>query len=166
MSALFTFTPRQGYNLRDIMFELISNKDFILYLKENADKRLVMELYEKASKSDKDLMYAYYYKVILKCAIDAFTNDGWEGVDKVKADHLLKTLFAKGLMRNKKTGEEEMYLEEKSKMPKARLLKFMTDCIIFLEVEKGISVPDADEYKSFIQTGMTGFKSIKNQRDF
>jgi hypothetical protein len=162
MKGIFKFTPKEGYNLRDILFDLIHNQDFIRYLKANVGNPLIAMFSPAKNQSEKEQMYAYYHKVVLGVAMQAFTDDGWEGVDKVKADHLLKSMFAKDIMYNHKTGKEEVYLEDKSAMNKGRLIKFITDCIIWLEIERGVAVPDADEYKAYKQTGISGFKSIKN----
>lgn len=165
MKAIFTFTPKKGYNLRDVMFDLIEDSDFLRYLQEMSETQLTMEIKPTSKRSEKELMYAYYHKVVLGAAMEAFSNDGWESMDKVKADYMLKAELAKDVMYNAKEDKEEYFLEDKSKMSKKRLGKFINDCILFLEIEKGVNVPESDEYKHFNSSGMMGFKTINNNKD-
>lgn len=161
MSAIFFFEVGQALNVSEMVRQLTIQQDFCDYLYENQGKRLKIELSAKNNQSDKYAMFDYYHKVILDVAIKVFTEEGWESMDKVKADHFLKNECAKGLVYNPKIGGEVIYLEEKSKMSKERLHKYISDCIIFLEIEKGARVPDAESYKIDKQTGMSGFTKIK-----
>ncbi len=163
MKVNFTFTPRKAFNLKDVMWDLFQNEDFSKYLKENEDVTLVMQLQPKVKQSEKERMYAYYHGPLLGVAVLAFTDAGYEMMDKVKADYLLKLECAKATMV--KNGEEEIYLEDKSKMTKDRLYRFISDCIFFLEDELNIQgVPDAESYRNREATGH-GFKSVKHMKD-
>ena len=105
-------------------------------------------------------MYAYYHKVILPVAMEVYSNDGWESVDKIKADYLLKAECAKEPLYNPKTDEESIYMLDKSSMNKDRLRKYIIDCVTFLEQEKGMRVPDSESYLFELSTGYRG-KSMK-----
>lgn len=145
MKTNLTFTPSKGPNLRDKLGDLVHNQDFIDYLTEMADTELYVEIKPKAKLSEKQMMYNYYHKVILGVAMEAFTNLGWEDMDKQKADHVLKAQCACGTMVH--NGEEHVYLEDKSRMPKKRLSKFLNDCILFLEKDLNCRVPESGPYK-------------------
>ena len=145
MKINLTFTPNKGHNLRDKLGDLIHNQDFKDYLTEMADTELYVEIKPKAKLSEKQMMYNYYHKVILGVAIAALTDLGWEDMDKVRADHVLKSQCALGTMVQ--NGEEHVYLEDKSRMNKERLRKFLTDCILFLEKDLGYRVPESGPFK-------------------
>lgn len=161
MSAIFFFDITDNVPVTSLVSSINSNNDFCDYIFENKGKRLKFELSAQNNRSDKYSMFDYYHKVILDIAIKVFTDEGWESMDKVKADHFLKNECAKGLVYNPKIGGEVIYLEEKAKMNKERLHKYISDCIIFLEIEKGARVPDAESYKIDKQTGMSGFTKVK-----
>jgi hypothetical protein len=164
MKAKFTYKVLEGYNLRDILHHLITQKDFMDYHKEMAGQELQMEIKPIGRTSEKLQMYDYYHKVILGVAMKAYEDLGWESMDKVKADYFLKAECAKDIMYNAKEDREEIFLLDKSAMTKARLHKFLTDCINYLELELGYRVPDADEWKTWQQTGMRGFKSVNKNK--
>ena len=63
------------------------------------------------------------------------------------ARYKLQAEFCKAELVNESTGEVEVYLLELSKMNKRRLLKFLQDCIFFIESELGQRIPDSQEYK-------------------
>tara|TARA_R110000803_G_scaffold85381_2_gene151742 strand:+ start:403 stop:900 length:498 start_codon:yes stop_codon:yes gene_type:complete len=165
MKATFTFKPRISPNLRDMLYDLVEQKDFIDYIQESAYKssELILDLKVANRRNEKQMMYAYYHKVILSSAIRGFSDLGYEAMDKVKADYLLKAECAKDVMYNSKTDSEVIFLEDKAAMNKDRLLKFITDCIHFIEIELGVRVPDADEYKNMMTTGISGFKSTHSK---
>ena len=145
MKAQFTFRPNKGPNLRDKLGSLVHNQDFIDYLTEMADTELYMEVKPLAKLTEKQMMYNYYHKVILGVAMEAFTDLGWEDMDKQNADHVLKAQCACSTMIQ--NGEEHVYLEDKSRMTKKRLSKFLNDCILFLEKDLNCRVPESGPYK-------------------
>lgn len=163
MKIQLTFTPGEGYNLRDKLGDLVYNQDFIDYLSQQKNVELYVEIKPKAKLSEKQMMYNYYHKVVLGTAISALTDLGWENMDKVKADHVLKAQCASGTMVE--NGKEHIYLEDKSRMTKARLHKFITDCIHFLEVDLGYRVPESEPYKNKDKFGYA-FRSIKPNTNF
>lgn len=160
-NAIFKFIVGEAPNVSDMLRGLSSQQDVYDFLLQNQGNELKVDFSARISKSDKQEMYDYYHKVILAVAIQVYTNEGWESMDKVKADCFLKNECAKGLVYNYKFDRTEIYIEEKSKMTKQRLHKFISDCIIFLETEKGARVPDAESYKIDLQTGLSGFTKIK-----
>jgi hypothetical protein len=165
MNPIFTFTPKEAHSSKILAEDLTDQKDFQAFLRANVGKSITVTLKLTEKIPEKQRMYDYYHKVILGVAIQVYTNDGWESVDKVKADYLLKAECGKGIMYNSKTQEEDIYLEDKSRMNKDRLRKYLTDCITFLQVEKGAVVPDSASYLMEIQTGISGFKSTNDKRD-
>lgn len=166
--ALFKFTPRfEGTeNLRYALRDLIENEDFFKFLKENEGKEFVLELREAVKYTDKEKMYAYYHHVVLAAAIRGFTKAGYEYMDKIKADYLLKSECAVATMV--KNGKEEPYLEDKARMSKTRLYKFIADCILFIEKELQIEVVGSDEFKNMQVYGkpLRSLKNIKPNTEF
>ncbi len=162
MKSYFTFTPIEAFYLKNMLHELMTNKDFLNYITDMKGTPLRMELKPFAKVGTKQAMYDFYHGVVLNIAIEAFTNAGYELMDGIKADYLFKSHCATSTMiRN---GKEEPYLEDKSAMPKKRLHKYIADCIFLLESEFGVkNIPDAEEYKSFMLTGHK-FKSVNNKR--
>jgi hypothetical protein len=158
-----TFTPpKEAVNLRDLISGLLAG-DFIEYLMAMRGTAIDLSIQPSAITSEKLKMYAYYQKVILSVAIECFTDIGWEGVDEVSADEILKTQVAKEFIHNPLTGEEMMFVEPKAKMTKDRLIKYINDCILFLE-SLGWRVPESDEYKAKMLTGVSGFESVKKRK--
>lgn len=147
MEVIFQFTVREGFRLSDQLSDLIQNRDFKNYLKSQEGKVLSMSLIPAVKQSEKDQLYAYYHRVVLGVAMQCFSDDGWVGVDKVKADYMLKAECAKSIIYNSKTGEEDIYLEDKKDMNKERLYKYVSDCINFLEMERGYKVPDSQSFR-------------------
>ncbi len=166
MKTNISFTPKKGHNLRDKLGDLVHNQDFKDYLTEMADIELYIEIRPKAKLTEKQMMYNYYHKVILGVAIEAFTDLGWEDMDKMKADHILKAQCACGTMV--KEGEEHIFLEDKSRMTKARLRKFLTDCILFLDKDLGYRVPESEPWKNKERFGneFRTVSSIKPNENF
>lgn len=160
MKAIFTFTPKDSFNSKDMMENLSSQKDVQTFLRGHKDQEITVEMKPTAKLSEKVQMYNYYHRVILGVAIDCFENDGWEAMDKVKADYLLKMECGKEIMYNEKTDTEQIYLFEKSGAPKRELHKFICRCITYLEVERGYRVPDSESYTFSKNTGLDGFKKV------
>lgn len=162
MKIHFNFTPKFGHNLRDIMGELIQNKDFINYLKHMANTPVRMEMKPDVKKNTKQALYDYYHGPLMAIAINAYTHAGYELMDEVKCDYLLKAECAKGTITT--PHGEEVFLLDKSKMDKARLVKFVNDVIIHLEMNMDVpqdKIPDAEMYKNLQVMGRK-FKSVKH----
>ncbi len=164
MEAIFTFVPKDEFNINNVVEELTSQGDFKRYLKLSTGKSVTVHLKLSEKLSEKQKMYNYYHKVILSVAMRVFSNDGWEAVDKVFADHLLKCECGRGMKYNAKTNKEEVYLLDKSRMNMQELHKFISDCITFLEVEKGAIVPDSASFLAEVQTGIKGFKVVESKK--
>jgi len=165
MKIHFNFTPRAGYNLRDKIFDLIQNEDFFKYLTHMAGKEVRMDLRPVVKKNSKQAMYDFYHGPLMAIAIQAYSHAGYEMMDEVKCDYLLKAECAKGTMTT--PSGEEVYLLDKSAMTKERLTKFISDVIIHLEINLDIpenQIPDAEAYKNLHATG-NAFKSIKHVRE-
>lgn len=160
MKAIFTFTPKDSFNSKEMMEGLSRQKDVQTFLRGHKDQEITVEMKPTAKLSEKVMMYNYYFKVVLGVAIECFENDGWESMDKVKADHLLKLECGKQLMYNEKTNTEQVYLFEKSAAPKKELHAFICRCITYLEVERGYKVPDSESYTFGKESGLSGFKKV------
>lgn len=156
------FTPQKGPNLRDNLSELL-NSDFGKYIKHMEGTPVSLSIEPASLTSEKEQMYAYYQKVVLSIARDFFYDQGFEGMDKYKADELLKTHTAKDYMVNTKTGEKIPYLKPKKRMPKEELRRHIESCIHFL-AEYGYEVPESFEYKVKSETGIGGFQELKSKR--
>jgi len=128
---------------------VVDLKDFCL---ENKGKFVVATFVIEDNVAEKQRLYNYYFGPLLSCAVEGFTNAGYEGVDKVVADYMLMSEMGKGFYKTPK-GDMEPCLLSKSKMSKERLLKYVQDVIIFLEQTLRMRVPDAQEYKAYKLTG-------------
>jgi hypothetical protein len=157
MEAIFEFTVRDFPDPARRMAELMLSGHFQKYLEMHEGQKLILTLSPAVKTAEKERMYAFYHKVVLGSAIQAFTEAGWEAVDKVKADWMLKAECARGIMYNRITGGEEVYLEDKAAMTKERLHKYISDCIHVLESEFGVTVPGSDD----ILGEQPGFKSVR-----
>jgi hypothetical protein len=164
MKAQFTFTPKSGYNVKDKLFGLLQNPDFLDYLTHSEGQEIFLQLSPAVKTSEKQLMYAYYHGPLLSVAMQAFEDAGYEMMNKLKTDYLLKVQCAASTMvRN---GKEEPYLEDKGAMTKDRLRKYITDCIFFLESELDVmNIPDAEEYKNREYYGVKGFRSVRHNKN-
>jgi len=146
MEALFTAMCSKGklvfYNTYDL-------ERFCL---ENDGTEMIITIKESSKLSQKLKMYAFYHVAILDCAVRAYTNAGYPGIDKVKADYLLRAEFAKDFIE-KPNGEFVPIMIDKRNMSKGRLHKFLSDCLFFLESEFSQEVPNAEEFKLKKATG-------------
>lgn len=129
------------------------------YAIENDGEIIVCHYKPMAKTGEKMRMYAYYYRVILDCAMIGFTYIGYEGIDKVKSDYLLRAEFAKDFIM-RPDGSAQIIMLDKKNMTKARLLKYLQDCIMFIENELQQKVPDSYEYKIKKLTGRS-FTEVK-----
>lgn len=154
MEAILTSTPKNGKNVWD------NQSDYEDYLLENDGIALTWEVKHTAKTSEKILMYNYLFGPVMTCAVIGFTQEGWEGIDRVKARYLLQAEFGKVDVVNKKTGEISVSFEDIAKMPKLRLLEFIKQCLFYLEEHLHQRVPDSEAYKNMILTGKA-FKSTK-----
>jgi hypothetical protein len=160
--AIFNFKVGEGPNVSEMVRKLTQQQDFYDLLYSNQEEELTVRISSARNKfKDKESMFEYYHKVVLAGAIEVFSADGWEGMDKVKADYFLKEECAKGIIYNPKINKEVIYLEEKANMSRDRLYKFITDCITFLEVEKNARVPDSSSWRIQTKSGIGGFVKVK-----
>lgn len=151
--AIFKANARNGkflwHNIYDLERFLLENEGVELWC-----------VFKQANKlSEKYKMYAYWHGPLLECAVNAYTRAGYSGIDKVKADYLLRAEFAKDFIL-KPDGSTQVIMLDKSGMTKARLLKLLQDSIQFLEQEMETECPDSEEWKIKKETGRN-FKEIK-----
>jgi hypothetical protein len=123
----------------------------------NAGKKCVLTVRLEENYSEKERMYAFYYGPILAAAVQGYTGKGYEGVDKVSADYMLAAEFLKGFVKTP-DGEMVPTVLSKKNISKERLLKYVQDCILFVEKELEWQVPDSLEWKTFQVTG----RKLKN----
>ena len=160
MKAIFNFTPtRRAPGANADSKDLVTQVDFQKYLEEHVDKRLIVTIDEEANYPEKERMYAYLMGPVLDCAVQGFSDAGWEGMDKVAAEHQFKEMFAKDYIIDP-DGIPSPYLLEKKRMSKDRLLKYIVDILHFLEAELGQEVPDSEAYKMKLETGVE-FRKVK-----
>lgn len=146
MEGIFTFLSKDG------KLCVTNPEDLRTYCYENDEQELIGEFKPVAKTSPKLRMYAFYHKVILHCAVIGYTYRGWSGIDKVKADYLLRAEFAKDYIQ-KPDGEYQVIMMDKRGMTKVRLHKYMSDCIFFIEEDLQQRVPDSEAYKLSRDTG-------------
>lgn len=145
-----------AYNER-LVFD--NTEDLRKYLVEHAGEKLFVHIEPEAQIAPKMKQYAFYHKVILHCAVLGYTNAGYEGIDNVNADYLLRASFCKDFIKNP-NGEYIPIMLDKRNMTKTRLHKFMEDCIFFIENDLQVIVPDSDTYKLNKVSGRN-FKKIE-----
>ena len=146
--------------VKDGKLKFTDPEDVFKMCVEHEGQSLLVHFKEESKTSEKMRMFAFYYVNILQCALIGYTNAGYEGLDIVKTDYLLRAEFAKDFIQ-KPDGSWVAIMLDKRNMTKARLLKYITDCIFFIENELQVTVPSSDEYKVSVQTGKD-FKKIKS----
>lgn len=162
MKIHFNFTPAFKYNLRDALGGLAEDPDFIKYLNHMAGVPIRMEMKPAIKKNSKQALYDYLYGPLMSVAIQAYTDAGYELMDAVKCDYLLKCECAKGIMMTPEG--EKIFLLDKAKMSKKRLVKYVNDIIVHLEMNLSVpheNIPDASLYKEIQKTGRP-FRSVKH----
>lgn len=97
--------------------------------------------------SKKQKLFNYLHAVVYEVAMDELTNLGWESMSKEKVDHFFKSRFAKTIIYNSKTEQQEESMRDKSKMNIDELYEYVNKCILFVEMELGREVPDSSEHK-------------------
>lgn len=128
------------------VFDLFAEKRaFINFIFENKGKQINVVLEADKRTSKKLQMYAYLNGVLIPFATKLFRQSG-DMVDSGQTMINLKVMFAKDIITTKE-GDTALILLSQSDMNKDRLLTFIKDIILFLEMEFGVDVPDSDEYK-------------------
>lgn len=113
---------------------------------ENEGQEIIKTYKLKAKLSELMRMFAFYHGPLLECAVIGFTYRGYEGIDKVKADYLLLAEFAKDFVK-KPDGTYQVIITSKARMNKARFLKYLQDCIFYIENELQQTIPDSETYR-------------------
>lgn len=113
-----------------------------------------------AKLSEKERMYAYLRGPLLDAVVRAYIHAGYSFMDKNKALFLMKCESAmEPVFDPIKKVDREMPMET-SAMSKARLLQFIQDIILFIEMQFGFRAPDSEEWKSYQIYGKK-LKSVK-----
>ena len=152
MSVIFKFISKNG------QIEWGNPSELKRYLIENEGTEQFCEIDGSVKLTGKEKLYRYYHAVVLGVMIKELSDRGWDGVDKMYADWWLKNQCARNIKYNLIEDKSQIFLEEKHLMDKDRLCKYVNDCIIYIETEFGVSVPDSAEYRY----KLTNFKSVKN----
>jgi len=129
-----------------------NTEDLATFCGENDGQDIIVSLKPKAKASEKTRLYAFYHGPLLHCAMIGYTFAGWEGLDKVKVDYLLRAEFAKDFLK-RPDGSYQVVMLDKKRMTKNRFLKYVQDCLFFIENELKQGVPDSEEYKASKGTG-------------
>lgn len=143
---LIEFTCRGGKPL------FKNQEDLYRYCVEHEGEEIIASLRPKVNTPAKKKMFAFYHANVLQCAMIGYTAAGYPGMDTVKADYLLRAELAKDFIE-KPDGSYEPVMLDKRNFTKARLLKYLQDCIFFIESDLQVRVPSADEYRAAIATG-------------
>lgn len=151
--AIFNFTAKNGKPIWHNIY------DFERFLMENEGMELYVTFKQANKLSEKWKMYNFYHGVILNCAIVGYTKAGYSGIDKVKADYLLRAEFAKDFIVGP-GGKTTVIMIDKSTMSKSRLLKLLQDSIQFIEEDLQMEVPDSNEWKAYKASGKN-FTTVK-----
>lgn len=141
MDVIFTATPKDG----KLIF---SNADHLRrFCLENDGTEQTVTMKATAKTSEKQRMYAFIHGPVLATAVRGFTRHGYDGIDKEAAKQFLKKMFANSHIYNSKSEKYEIYTMSLSRMNKAELLKFLQDCLFFIEKDLDMEVPDAAQYR-------------------
>lgn len=132
-------------------FNILSLHEELLFCGANLGKKVLLSAKLASDVSEKDKLFAYYYKVIVPRAVIGYTDSGYEGMDKVSADYMLSAELLKGYVKDP-DGNYIPTVISKSTITKDRLYKFVTDCIHIIESRFGLPVPDASEYLESIRS--------------
>lgn len=122
-----------------------------IYLSKLRGEKLSFNVTVVSKMSEKMKLYRYLHKAVLPVLLEELVRDGWENMDLVAADSVLKNLIARQPVYNSKTKEEGYILIDKKDMNKGRLLKYVVDAIHFLESQYGRVVMSGDEYKEMLR---------------
>jgi hypothetical protein len=122
-------------------------EDLFKYLMEHDGQEIYVELTALSKKSEKLRLYAFIFGPLMRAAVEAYTNAGWAGIDKVRVRYMLQAEFAKEDMVNEITGEVQTIYEDIGGMTKARLLKWAVDICFHLETKFNQQIPDSVEWK-------------------
>jgi hypothetical protein len=141
-------------------FLFFNNFDVEKYCIENDGIEVDLSIKHSAKTPEKMRMYNFLHGPLMDSAMRGYTRQGWTAVDKVKARYMLQAELAKEEMYNSKTGEIQVYLIDLSSMSKARLLKFIQDCMFYIEQELETEVPDSEEWKAKQLSGRN-YKQVK-----
>ena len=161
MKAHFTFTPDpEPHGAMRKLMPLLNKPGFTDYINQFAGQELILEIKPASKSVEKQQMYAYYRGPLMDVAVMAFTDAGYEGVDKVKAHYLLQANCAKDFIVDPH-GIEEYFVISMADMTKKRLHKYISDCIHLLQAELNVQeIPDAEMYRYNEETGHQ-FKNVK-----
>lgn len=147
MEGQFKAVPEKG----KLVFK--NQIDHDRYMVEMDGIELDITMNPAAKTGEKMRMYHFLYGPLAEAAMRGYTRQGWEGMDKVIAVYKLRAEFAKDFIYNTITKQHEPYLIELKKMDKARLLKFIQDCIFHIETNLETEAPDSQSWKSYQLTG-------------
>ncbi len=132
--------------------------DMDSYCIEHEGEELFVHVEPMVQVPEKMKMYSFWYCNILECAVIGYTAAGYESIDKVTADYLLRAELAKDFVK-KPDGSYQVIMLDKKNMTKARLHKLLSDAIFYIESNLDIRVVEAEEYKLKKATGINFIKN-------
>src|SRR3990167_9844746 len=112
MDAIFTATPKDG------KLHFGNTDDLYKYNIENDNIEQWVTMRPIGKLSEKQKLYAFLFGPLMKSAVDGYTAQGWEGVDKVTARYKLEAELCKCESYNAKTKKVEIYIESVAGMGK------------------------------------------------
>ena len=121
------------------------------YLAAYRGQKLSFNIKVVSELSEKMRLYRYLHKAVLPVLMEEFTKAGFELLDIVKTDKILKSVIARDYIVNEKTGKVIETTEDKRDMNKARLLKYIVDALHLLESQYGRTVMSGDDYKEMMR---------------
>ena len=126
---------------------IVKSADYPIYLQMMDGREMVITLKETTKYSPKARLYNYLHSVVFDNLVIGFENAGYPGMTKAVVKKIMKDMFALEEYESAYTGAKKQVLDL-SDMTKPRLLKFVKDCLFFLESEFQIAPPDSEAYKT------------------
>jgi len=140
MKAIFTGVPVLGgiawYN----------PADRLKYLQTMEGIPLIVTYQEEVSLTEKQKMYNYFHGPLSAVGVDAYTDAGYEGYNDGDFEHDMKMRYAFKWIHSPVADPKKRPLS-KADFTKTRLLKFIKDVILHLEMDFSVEVPDSEKYK-------------------
>lgn len=139
-----------------------NSADLEKYCIQHSSEEIIVQLKLAARVGPKMRLYAFYHGPLLEVAMIGYTYAGYEGIDKVKADYLLRAEFAKDFIK-RPDGTYVPIMMDKHKMSQPRLFKFVQDCVFFIERDLQQTIPDSEEYKISKNAGRN-YKRVQTEK--
>jgi hypothetical protein len=140
-----SITFKRDSSLKDMLVRLTDIRSLTSFLFSKRGEGLTITIEETISIENKRRMYNYLNGVLIPFVIKVKREQG-EVLDKVECMIAMKMMFAKDIIADN-DGSDVFVLLSQRDMTKGRLIDFINDIASHIEMEYGVAVPDADEYK-------------------